>query len=212
MNKISISVSLMILIAVCVSFGCKSETQKTNDAASFAGAIELATQTTQTTPKGAVVHSVKGFSAEQLAAVDAGLEQAFDAARESGYTQKLDFGFYEISTPKNGCELSPVDHVPSWRIRGDNYDGTEYDVDPTPGKGVIYAAEMVLSVGTTGSRPDHGWFVVCQVDDLNLQTATARYGAEHVLAGNNDPDYFGRTYTHTSCGHPILPESNCPAN
>ncbi len=73
---------------------------------------------------------------------------------------------------------------------------------------MIYAAEMVLSLGTEGSTFERGQMVCC-ADESVIENAT-RYGAEHIIVANNDPEYYSRTWFHDVVGHPILPKRELP--
>ncbi|MCA1588846.1 MAG: hypothetical protein LC734_00355 [Acidobacteria bacterium] len=73
------------------------------------------------------------------------------------------------------------------------------------GRGVVFASEMVLSIGTPGSVPEIGQMYVCP-DDSTLESAV-RHGIEHIVIANNDPGYFTLTYHHANgLFHPLLPK------
>jgi len=168
------------------------------------GMIAIDRSTSQFTPAGTLVVSKSGISNESLAAADLGLSDAFRDAVDSRYTKAMSRTHYEILIPKIDCVPSPRDATPSFTVRADEYDGTEYDYHPKQGLGVIYASEMVLSVGTPGSIPPIGQMVVCP--EISQIRNAVRHGAEHILIANNDPDYFWETWFHgNGRGHLLLP-------
>jgi hypothetical protein len=176
------------------------------------GSIMTGSKGTQTTPAGSpVIYGTKPLSAEQLAAVDAGVKRALDNAKISGYTNERSLvpSFYHVQTPPFECMLSPEQKIPSFLLRADEYDGTEYDQYNPDGKGehdsrgVIFATEMVLSPGTEPSVPNYGWMYVCS--DISVLAEGVNNGAEHILIANNDWAYYWQTEFHGSGGHPLLP-------
>lgn len=182
------------------------------------GSVATSDEKVQTTPKGARVLSKKGVSDKCLELVDLGLSDAFEAAVASGYTNQtpMEFGFYDILIPNIDCVPSPEQKIPSFLIRADNYDGTEFDqhnpkgVGVKDGIGVTFCAEMVVSLGTPGSSLLRGQMVCCS-DESVVRDAT-RNGAEHIIIAFNDTDYYWETQTHTTKGHPLLPniKTNTP--
>lgn len=174
------------------------------------GSVPLSDNKQQTTPKGAVVFSKDGVSSTVLNLIDAGLDGAFADARISGYTQKLEHSSYEIWIPRYACIPSPEGRVPSFLIRSDSYDGTVYDyynpkgAGVKDGVGVIYAAEMVTNLGFGGRGA-----MVCCSDESVVENAT-RYGAEHIIIANNDPEYYDISWFHGTGGHPLLPKPQTP--
>src|SRR5690606_11262492 len=86
------------------------------------GAVATSRDTEQITPKGAVVYSKNGVSNSVLSKIDTGLDKAFEDARTSGYTQKLDHRSYDIFIPRFECIPSPESKTPSFLIRADVYD------------------------------------------------------------------------------------------
>jgi hypothetical protein len=75
------------------------------------------------------------------------------------------------------CQPSPESHTPSFLLRADNYDGSIYDQDPSPGIGRIYAAEYVIADGNVISNE----YVICQSDDEVYTKNVVRFGPEHIL-------------------------------
>lgn len=175
------------------------------------GSAVLSYEHYQTTPNGTGVHSKSGHDAETLAAIDGGLADAFRDARTSGYTAKLSPGDYKIYTPPYPCVPSPEQRIPSFLVHADVYDGTEFDQYNPKGKGVkdgqgvVYAAEMVLSLGTPGSNVSEGEMYVCP--DLSTVRDGVRHGAEHIIIANNDNEYWERSWYHgNGFYHPLLPK------
>lgn len=169
----------------------------------------------QITPNGTRVAGVFRLNDAQLASVDSGLTGAFNDARISGYNLALEPSFYYISTPLTKCVPSPEQHVPSFYVRADSYDSTEFDQYNSKGKGVkdgtgvIFAAEMVLSLGTPGSTLNYGWMIACP--DQNVIADAVRNGAEHIIIANNDSEYYGITWFHGyGFYHPLLPKRDPP--
>lgn len=211
-----------LIFAVCmiVAFkgcgGCPGGVSEAVCKAARTSGIATSTEIQQTTPAGTRTAGVTSLNARQLASIDAGLAGAFADARVSGYTAALVPAFYSISTPISPCVLSPVDRVPSFYVRADSYDGTEFDQYNSKGPGVrdgtgvVMAAEMVLSLGTPGSTLEYGWMVVCP--DENVIADAARNGGEHIIIANNDSEYYGITWFHGyGFYHPLLPKRDPPS-
>lgn len=171
--------------------------------------VELSTRFKQTTPKGATVFSHNGVAQAKLVEVDNQLDEVFIDARKSNFTRCLVHSFYEIYVPFVPCRPSPVQGIPSFEVNAPNYDGTEYDIDPRPGHGKIFAAEMIISLGTPTSDTQIGRMIVCE----GVFSDGVRNGAAHILCANNPdprfPDdeywYYWLTETHSIYPHPILP-------
>lgn len=174
------------------------------------GDVATTNEVSQSTPKGARVFSKSGVTDTVLSLIDKGLDGAFADAIASGYGDKLTHSEYEIFIPKFGCVASPESQTPSFMLRADSYDGTEYDIHNPKGSGikdgigVIYAAEMVKSMGYNGVGQ-----MICCAEESVIENAT-RYGAEHIIVANNDPVYHNRTWFHDVMGHPILPKKELP--
>lgn len=184
------------------------------------GTVPISDTNKQKTPKGADVWGKNPVTQAQLELVDAGLDDAFAAAALSlkpdgtSYDQALDHAHYKIWTPDDACVPSPEQHIASFKIRADVYDGTQFDQYNTKGYlvkdgvGVIFAAEEIRSVGTPGSNPPQGEMICCP-DDEYLRDAT-RNGAEHCIIATNDNDYYNATAVHTNYFHPLLPKRSTP--
>lgn len=209
---------ILILAFAALAFKCEGPANVPDDvkAAARSGGVATSDQVQQRTPAGTLVAGVAALNDRQLAAIDAGMSGAFADARSSGYALALDPAFYKISTPLSKCVLSPVDRVPSFYVRADAYDGTEFDQYNSKGSGVkdgtgvVMAAEMVLSLGTPGSTLEYGWMIACP--DENVIAEAARNGAEHIIIANNDGEYYGITWFHGyGFYHPLLPKRDAPA-
>jgi len=169
------------------------------------GVVKMSRESSQRTPQGAWTFSKRQLSADQLSLIDAGLNEAFNDARLSGYAQALDHGFYHINTVINDCVLSPEQRIPSFYLRADDYDGTEFDQYNPKGKtfkdgiSIILAAEMVQSLYGIGEM------YVCK--ESNILQGGIRNGAEHIIIYNNDSVYYNQTWFHGSgVYHPLLPK------
>ena len=200
-----IALILALLFAACGD--CKNVTDAVCDAYKNGGAIRTSFEHNQTTPQGTAVHGFQSVSDNQLRIIDSGLTGAFNDARISGYSEALNYSRYDIFTAKY-CALSPEQQVPSFLVRADDYDGSEFDQYNSEGGrvrdgiGVVFAAEQVISLGSNGSK---GEMLVCP-QESHLANAV-RHGAEHIVIANNDPVYFDLTWYHgNGFYHPLLPK------
>ena len=94
------------------------------------GDVDISPDTQQQSPQGAWVYSKHGVTDEQLLQVEAGLTQAFNDGRASGWADNgiaYNYSRYIIYIPVEPCKPSPGDNVPSFLVRADNYDGSIYD-------------------------------------------------------------------------------------
>lgn len=190
----------IILFLVLLLAGCSSTVDWENEPQ---GSVKLSHKTSQHTPNGAYVYSGNGISQEQLSAIDTGLQLAFTDAISSGYSVGMNSNQYMIGIPVYPCVPSPIQGVPSFKIKANDYDGTEFDVYNPKGAGVrdgigvILASEMVLSL--TGDM------VVCP--DISQLKNAVRNGAEHCLIHQNDQEYYNITWFHgNGFYHPLLPK------
>lgn len=177
-----------------------------------------------TTTKGVTVRGAFGLSQQQKDLIDIGIEQAYSAAIEDGFRKEAvkPFAFYHISIPPYPCIPSTETRTPSFVVNGGaEYDGTIYDQYNTKGVGkkdgisVVFASEMVLSIGTPGSIPEHGWLYVCP--DASVLANAVKHGTEHIYLANfpynethrtRDPyDGYAWFYATVYHGppHPLLP-------
>ena len=192
-----LSVLILLLLASCGGNDPERHWENVGN-----GVITTSNDYTGYTSHGAMIHSRFPVTPTQANIVDIDLELAFTDAIASGYQNTLDQHFYIVEFPYYPCELSPIQQIPSFKIRADVYDGTEFDqlnpkgVGVKDGIGVVFAAEMVLQ------EEGAGRMVVCP-DSINA----ARYGAEHIIIRNNDIDYYSKTWFHgDGIAHPLLPK------
>lgn len=179
------------------------------------GAVATATDNMQVSPAGVTVYGKFKIEGVQLDLIDAGIADATKDAAASGYTVLPAGTFYDIFTPPYQCQPSPSQHVPSFLVHADNYDGSEFDqynskgAGVKDGVGVIYAAELVISIGTPGSQPPRGQMYVCP--DASVLREAVRNGAEHMIIANNDNEYFWLTVYHgNGFYHHLLPKRAAP--
>lgn len=205
-----LSTSILTFAAAFFASACDDLPPEVKQAAKAPnGMVSVGRDVLQSTPAGMPVFSKDGLPESVLVEIDLGIGDAFADAAASRYLNRLSRSHYEIFTPRYPCVPSPRDRTPSFTVRADVYDGTEYDYHPKQGIGVIYASEMVLSVGTPISIPPVGQMIVCP--DLSQVRNAVRYGGEHILIANNDNAYFWETWFHgNGQGHPLLPHKSPP--
>jgi hypothetical protein len=145
-----------------------------------------------TTPKGVKVASSTKITAEHLRKIDAGLDLAFQVAetleRYTGFQRHT--GYKVWLFPRSGkCEQAGIYQDTS---HGGDWDQTEYDKNPEPGKvGICYAGKMVRQGGYgTGSIGLPGMVVV---DDLATLETVVCYEAEHNILLECDMPRYERT-------------------
>jgi hypothetical protein len=192
----------------------------------------------------AVHYGKTALSAEQLDAICDGLDLLRTSAIEDGFKPEAvkPYSFYQVFTPPFECVLSPEQQIMSFMVNGggphQGYDGSEYDqYNPkgklkTPfvdarglrqvfvqdGRSAVFAAELVLSIGTPGSTFPVGMMYVCP--DLSVLRDGVRHGADHIQLANSPyteeyriiPPYdvwvwFNNTLVHGP-GHPLLPRGD----
>lgn len=153
------------------------------------------------TPNSPMVASKDGVSDEYLRWIDESMQNlSLDivAQNRQHNINPKDMVIYALHT----CVLSPELRTPSFLIRADSYDGTEYDQDSRPGIGKIYAAEYVI---TYGDMLSNSW-IICQSNDENYVKNAARYGYEHKFLYDFYRDEHEATKFHQSGnGHPLIP-------
>lgn len=192
---------ILTLITIALLYSCGNNPP--GNAPASVTEVHTTRSVTQKTASDVAVVSKAGVSAEVLNGVEQGWQQAKADAKASGYTRKLDGSDYTVLIPDEPCQPSPEQQIPSFKVRADNYDGSQYDLNNPLGQGVkdgvgiIWAAEMVAGYGETGRAEGY----VCP----DLAENGTDYFAEHVLVKWNDLAYFDLTATHTTGGHPILP-------
>lgn len=148
------------------------------------------------TPKGIKLNITSLLDPSIQAEMDASLTKLFADVKGRGYSQRMTHSAYTI-TIKDDCVNRNGTMV--FKLRADNYNGTEYDQNPDPNIGEIFAAEQVK----LPSNPSE--FVICR-DSVATMKNTTRYGAEHIILYYNNRAEYDRTATHLTSGHPIIPE------
>lgn len=186
---------ILCLFLATTAFDCgKSESH---------GAGGDAKDVVQTTAIGVTVVSRGGISAEQLGAINSGVAEVIEDGKALGFTEHLDPHLYTIGIVA-ACETTPGGNL-AWRIPANDYDGTQYDINPAPGIGEVYAAERVLMERAPDftSRPSNT-YQICP-GSVGLMQNTARYGLEHILLFWNDfPEYQATANHGSGGGHPLI--------
>jgi hypothetical protein len=184
------------------------------------------------------------LSTEQLQAICDGLDLLKTSAIEDGFKPSAvkPYSFYQVFTPPFECVRSPEQQIMSFMVNGggphQGYDGSEYDqYNPkgklkTPfrdarglwqvyvqdGRSAVFAAELVLSIGTPGSTFQVGMMYVCP--DISVLRDGVRHGADHIQLANSPYTeefrdrgpydvwaWFNNTLVHGP-GHPLLPRGD----
>lgn len=124
--------------------------------------------------------SERQINSWEIMAINHGLADAFDKAKELGYTNKIRRGDYTIGILKPDGVNKYGD--PIFNLGGEQITGQAVDVD-----------KCIIAV------PFHD---ESQAEHLRL---TVHFEAEHCLAKNNDIELYNRTKIHKPGeGHPIL--------
>lgn len=147
------------------------------------------------TPKGASVVGVRRPSAAMLNAVDQGLTDLFNAARRSGYRNRLNYSDYTIYVARaDRSSNADGQYSPDIAVGAAQYGGSVYDQG-----GFIYAAGMIIS-----NEP--AAFVIAEhTRDLNRVSDVVRYEGEHLVLYHNDRRRYAATADHSrGGGHPLL--------
>jgi len=183
--------TIILLSFVCFGFKCNFKNEPE---------LQVFSNVQERTGQGVLVASRSGVSAELKQAIDYELTRLFADVSPLGYSQKMTHAEYVVYVLPN-CVLSPVSQTRGFLIRADSYDGTIFDQDPKPGVGRIYAAEYVIF---DGNRPSTS-YVVCDAPTADADFRNAvRFGPEHILAFNNDRNYYEATKFHGSgINHPL---------
>ena len=188
---------LIILISMFAA-GC-SEKSETKYGSTFERVAAIKDQVRS--PRGVTVKFEKGVtvSADEMAAIDAGLQDTFDRSPCHGYLRALNHNEYTVAI-LNSQDRDSLGN-PAYRLPCAQYCGTEYD----KGGYILVAGEMVAlgsPYGNIIALPDHN-------DRYENERLAASFEAEHIVLGWNDGDKFEATKTHgQGQGHPII--ENCP--
>lgn len=207
MKKLTLFLILIIAAISLSAFKCgKNGTPDWKDIPN--GTLAISRETFQRTASGARVFSKSGLSPHQLTTIDNAMTEHFTVARADGLTLALHHDFYEIFIPLVPCQQSPIQRVWSFRVRADNYDGTEFDQHNPKGYlvrdgvGVVFAAEMVVSF--------EGQAVICPNDPAD----PTKFFIDHIALGKNPNAYkdglayFYASLTHTTIFHSLLPRGD----
>lgn len=196
MKNIKILLFLLIAVVSLSAFKCNKSSGGYDKSDWWTGSFS--TKNPKRTPNGATVYSYETVTAENLKNIDEGLNRVFDiSSRVYGYQNGLNFSDYKIILFKRSalCTGTAI----GFAVRADNYDGSEYDKDPRPGYGVVCAAGL-------SAEFDQPLAVIVQ-DDSMIALAT-RFEGEHLILYKNDIQKWGETLTHTTGGHPLLPDTD----
>jgi hypothetical protein len=179
--------ALILAVSLCISCGDGGSSMPGNKP-------RTPTPSQNQTALGIKYQSAAVVTDAQKAEMDKALTQLFAEARARNYAQKLNHSDYSLII-RNDCVEKGGIKV--WLERLDQYDGTEYDQDPTVGVGMIYQPERVVLNPT---RPPV--FTICY-DTPETMGLTTRYGAEHIILYYNDQSEYQRTAVHGP-PHPII--------
>lgn len=209
-SKLIILISFLLVI-MTTGYSCKknpSTPTPDTDTATVRVYSQTVQRRTPTSPRAA---SLNGVSDTQLMWIDEEMTNLIEDFRAEGSSYVFDPSTAIIYF-KHDCTLSPASQTLSFRVRGDNYDGGTYDVDPRPGIGYVYAAEYVI---TEPANNEYGyvlmdeWVVCSALSDEPYSRDTIRFGKEHVELFRNNPARYQATATHTSeNGHPLILRRN----
>lgn len=220
---------LTILIVATAFTDCKNSQPSMPEIVKAAarapvGMVPVSDAVIERTTKGVTIRGAKSLSQYQKDLIDIGFDKVVSSAAEDGFTKEAykTHDFNHVSIPPYSCIPSPVSRTPSFVVSGGaEYDGTIYDQYNTKGQGkkdgisVVFASEMVFSIGTPGSIPEHGWLYVCP--DESVLANAVQHGGEHIYLANfpytekwriREPydgyAWFNATVFHGP-GHPLLP-------
>jgi hypothetical protein len=204
----------LIAVVAFAGMGKKCPKKNSGGGADDKTVIKVYTDVVQTTPENKVrIASRSGVPANFVATVDRSMNDLrLDIAAENLVPQNI-APEQAIIYALEDCTLSPEQRAPSFLMNAPNYDGTEYDQDPRPGYGKVYAAEYVVSTPTWNNPLGfvlHSAWVVCSraagapvSDEYTFNVA--RYGYEHKFLFDTQPERFRATMTHTNgAGHPLI--------
>jgi hypothetical protein len=147
-------------------------------------------------PKGAQIFSPNSISSQGLP-IDAGLDETFRIAASSpnnysGIPTHSSYSVYLWPRDRR-CEAAAIYR----QFQSNNqYDGTEYDKDPRPGKVALCFAGMLLGLPGYPSA-------ILVVDDAGAMKNATAYEAEHAVLYHSDRPRFHRTIGADHV-HPLL--------
>jgi len=141
-----------------------------------------------------------GIITDELKAnLNSSVSEAIEDAKALGYKNKINLSDLTIEV-KEGCGFSPISGTPSWREYAPSYNNTEWDINPDPNIGEIYAAELVKQKGDNLTTE----YVICNSNDMEYIRNVGRYGYEHIAHYFNDRKVYNETAIHIDTWHPIL--------
>ncbi len=197
MNKLKFLTIFLTIALTTIAFKCGgSKPPATNDGI-YRG--RLYTDSSAKTPEGASVFAQGAINVELLPLIDAGLNRLnqIASAAPNNYTNLAPPSAYNVYL----YPRSPRCENPAFLIESQSspeYDNSEWDKDPTPGKVTICVAGLV--VGTN----DYSMLVV---DDVSIMSQIVRYEGEHLELFHVDRERYEATKFHTATNyHPILGE------
>lgn len=199
---------------------------KTRGADATINQVDISSKYSRRSSTGLTVNWDRPIPDELIREAERGFIERRRSAIDSGYTKALSPYFYDIYLAVKPCIPAPQSGTLGMQIDGGTeYDGTEFDLHNTAGSydtpivkngktlhfredgvSVILAAEMVLSLGTEGSRTvGRGQMVVCP--DIDTIAEAVANGFDHIAIAHNNPAYHASTWYHGGgVYHPLLPE------
>ena len=203
MNLFTRIVCFALLVAglILLAFGSNVHSQESR---SFTGALAEAEKVSgdyfrfeTKSPKGARILSAKRVSEPMARAIDRGLDDLFDAAREErkGYRKKMRHQDYVIFVGNaDRIKNTKGEYSPDIAVGAAQYAGTKYDKG-----GYIFASGMVIS-------PRANAFLIAEhTSDFERVARVVRYEGEHLVLYHNDRRRFTETMDHSKGGgHPIF--------
>lgn len=197
LNKIKI---LFLILTITILLSCSdNKNSSTTDEPILIVHSETQQRRTENSP---LVASKNGVSQDYLRWID----ESFDNLTRDISAQNRDHNIYSqavILYILDDCVLSPEQRVPSFLIRADDYDGTQFDQDPRPGIGKIYAAEYVIQEGNVLTNE----WVICNSTDETYVKNASRYGYEHkFLYDWYRSEYEATKFHGNGVSHPLIPD------
>lgn len=149
------------------------------------------------TPAGARVYSASTASLKLKRAIDKGLTELFEKAKEQDrrFRRSMRHSDYTVFVGKaDRLKDAAGNYSPDIAVRAAQYAGTKYDKG-----GYIYAAGMVISLTS------NAFLIADHSRDLDRVSRVVRFEGEHIVLYHNDRDRFNATADHSrGGGHPIL--------
>lgn len=142
----------------------------------------------------------------ELENIDRAAGEFFLDAAAIGFTEGLHHADGYLCRVKEDCEARP-DGTLAWKIRADDYDGSEFDQNPAAGIGEVFCAERCeVFKNSKGENELTGEFTICR-GSLALMFNTVQNGLEHIVAGKNGrPDLAFANHSNGAFPHRMIPE------